>query len=64
MKGIFFTTSYFTEPARNFAEKVAKRIILSGGEQLAGLLLRYDVGVRLESSFSIKKVDEEFFAED
>lgn len=63
-KGIFVTTSYFTEPARKFAERVAKRIILIDGEQLAGLLLRYDVGVRVDTTFSIKKIDEDFFVED
>jgi restriction system protein len=62
-KGIFVTTSYFTEPARKFAEKVVKRIILIDGEQLASLLLRYDVGVRVETAFSIKKIDEDFFVE-
>jgi restriction endonuclease Mrr len=33
------------------------------GEQLAALMIRYDVGVRIEETFHIKKVDEDFFLE-
>jgi restriction system protein len=31
------------------------------GEQLARLMIRFDVGCRVEEVFQIKKVDEEFF---
>ena len=62
-KGVFVTTSYFTDPARKFSEKVTRRIILSDGEKLVELLLRYDVGVRVENTLSIKKIDEDFFIE-
>jgi restriction system protein len=62
-KGVFTTTSTFTRSARETAERLGKRIVLIDGEQLAALMIRYDVGVRIEETFHIKKVDEDFFLE-
>jgi restriction system protein len=63
-KGVFVTTSYFTEPARKFAEKVQGRIVLIDGDELAGLMIKYNVGARTETTLQLKKVDEDFFIED
>lgn len=62
-KGIFITTSYFSDSAYKFAEKISKRIILIDGEELANLLIKYNVGVRTEFSYEIKKVDLGYFEE-
>ncbi len=63
-KGVFVTTSYFTAPAAAFAEKIARRIVLIDGDQLARLMVRYDVGVRVEETLHLKKTDEDFFSMD
>ena len=63
-KGVFVTTSYFTEPAISFAEKVPGRIVLIDGEELADLMVKYNVGARVETTLYLKKVDEDFFSED
>lgn len=63
-KGVFVTTSYFTEPAKRFAEKVPGRIVLIDGIELAGLMVKYNVGTRVEVTLHLKKVDEDFFLED
>jgi restriction system protein len=60
-KGLFVTTSAFSTSARETAEYLSKRIVLMDGEQLARLMIRFDVGCRVEEVFQIKKVDEEFF---
>lgn len=60
-KGVFVTTSYFTPHARTFAEKIARRIVLIDGQQLAQLMIKHDVGVRIEDTLHIKKIDEDFF---
>ena len=60
-KGLFVTTSAFSTSARETAELLSKRIVLIDGEQLARLMVRFDVGCRVEEVFQIKKVDEEFF---
>ena len=60
-KGLFVTTSAFSPSARETAEFLSKRIVLIDGQQLAKLMIRYDVGCRVEEILHIKKLDEEFF---
>jgi restriction system protein len=60
-KGLFVTTSTFSPSARETAEFLSKRIVLIDGEQLTRLMIRYNVGCRIEDSLEIKKLDEEFF---
>lgn len=61
-KGVFVTTSYFTQEARSFTTKVSRIIVLVDGEELARLMLRHNVGVRIEETLYIKKIDEDFFS--
>lgn len=60
-KGLFVTTSAFTASARETAEYLSKRIVLVDGEQLARLMIRHNVGCRVEETLRVSKVDEEFF---
>lgn len=62
-KGVFITTSTFTRWARDTADRLGARIVLIDGDQLAALMIRHDVGVRIEETFHIKKIDEDFFVE-
>ncbi len=63
-KGVFVTTSSFTQPAINFAERHPFRIILIDGEQLAALMIRHNVGIRTEDTLYLKKIDEDFFLDE
>src|SRR5207253_10150563 len=63
-KGVFVTTSYFTKPAYDFAERHPFKIVLIDGAQLASLMIRHNVGVRVADTLHLKKVDEEFFGEE
>jgi restriction system protein len=60
-RGVFVTTGRFSPGARQFAESVPMRIILIDGGELAGLMVRYNVGVTIRETFDLKQVDEEFF---
>ena len=60
-KGLFVTASTFSSSARETAELLSKRIVLIDGNQLTRLMIRHDVGCRIEETLFIKKVDEEFF---
>ena len=60
-KGLFVTTSDFTKDARETAGLLSKRIVLIGGDQLAALMVRYDIGCRAEETLYVKTVDEDFF---
>jgi restriction system protein len=62
-KGLFVTTSNFTDEARNTATKLRSHIVLIDGDQLAALMVRHSVGVRVEETLHIKRIDEDFFAD-
>jgi restriction system protein len=63
-KGVFVTTSYFTRPAHEFAERHPFKMVLIDGSQLAALIIRNDVGVRTAETLHVKKVDEDIFGTD
>jgi restriction system protein len=60
-KGLFVTTSSFTSSARETADFLSKRIVLVDGTQLTKLMIRHEVGCRVEETLHIKRIDEEFF---
>lgn len=60
-KGIFVTTSAFSQPAIDTARGLGSRIVLIDGLQLSRLMIRYNVGCRDEDVLHLKKVDEDFF---
>lgn len=60
-KGLFVTTSAFSPSAKETADFLSKRIVLIDGSQLAKLMIRHNVGCRVEDTLYIKKLDEEFF---
>lgn len=63
-KGVFITTSSFTREALSFVEKQQQKSIkLIDGELLADLLVKYGIGVSVAQSFSLYKLDTDYFAE-
>ncbi|BCX16999.1 MAG: restriction endonuclease [Geminicoccaceae bacterium] len=62
-RGVFITTSRFTDDALRTAERLPQRIVLIDGDRLAQLMIRHDVGVRIAETLHIKKIDEDFFLE-
>ena len=60
-KGLFVTTSTFSPSARETAELLSKRIVLIDGDQLTMLMIRNNVGCRVEDTLPIRKIDEDFF---
>ena len=64
-KGVFITTSTFSQQARNYANGIENlKIILIDGEQLAQLMIDHDVGVTEESRYIVKKVDLDYFGDE
>jgi restriction system protein len=64
-KGILMTTSAFSQQARNYANSIDNlKIILIDGEQLAQLMIDYDVGVTEESRYIVKKIDSDYFVDE
>ncbi len=62
-KGVFITTSKYTEAAKKCAKEVSDTIILIDGQALAKLMIEYNIGVQLEETILIKKIDEDMFNE-
>jgi restriction system protein len=61
-KGVFITTSYFSNQARDYAGTINNlKIILIDGEQLARLLIEHNVGVSVKKTYIIKQIDENYF---
>ena len=54
-EGVLVTTSYFTQPALNFAERHPFKIVLIDGDRLADLMIRHNVGVRIDGTLYVKK---------
>ena len=62
-KGVFITTSYFTKQAKDYAAQLSKTVILIEGSQLTELMIRYNIGVKNHSTYTLKRVDEDFFVD-
>lgn len=62
-KGIFLTTSVFSKEAVEYAAMIETKIILIDGEQLVNLMIDHNVGVSPVSSYELKKIDHDFFAD-
>lgn len=63
-KGVFVTTSNFSQPATDFVRHLPQRVVLIDGDRLAELMIEHDVGVRVSRTISVKRVDEDFFVEE
>nr|VFK77760.1 MAG: restriction system protein [Candidatus Kentron sp. SD] len=62
-KGIFMTTSRFTEDARSYVSQIGSKIVLIDGDQLTSLMMDHDVGVSTVSLYPVKKIDSDYFDE-
>ncbi|MDR2008332.1 MAG: restriction endonuclease [Alphaproteobacteria bacterium] len=62
-KGVFITTSDFTEAAKDVVEKTESlyNIILIGGSDLAKLMIKYNFGARRSRHYEVKEIDSSFF---
>ncbi|MCJ7612243.1 MAG: restriction endonuclease [Candidatus Aminicenantes bacterium] len=63
-KGIFITTSTFTQDALDYINKIDNKIILIDGERLAELMIEHNVGVTPVAAYEVKKIDSDYFIED
>ncbi len=65
-KGICITTSGFYSTAQTYISAIDSRdskVILIDGEQLADYMIEHNVGVSIEKTYEIKRVDSDYFAE-
>jgi restriction system protein len=62
-KGVFMTSGSFTEGAQRAAREAAVKVRLIDGDELARLMIDYNVGVTAGKGYEVKKVDGDFFEE-
>ncbi|KAA3620287.1 MAG: restriction endonuclease [Flavobacterium sp.] len=61
-KGVFITTSYFSKGAIEYVDKLSNAtIILIDGDQLAEYIYDYSLGMQVEQTLEIKKLDADFW---
>lgn len=63
-KGIFITTSSFTKEALSYIPRNETKIVLIDGQQLAQLMIDYNLGVAPQRIYEIKRLDSDYFEED
>lgn len=63
-KGVFITTARFSAATRKFAEGHEKSISLIDGDLLCDLMIRHGLGVTLLETYSVLRVDNDYFSQD
>ncbi|OXB04389.1 restriction endonuclease [Flavobacterium pectinovorum] len=63
-KGVFLTTSSFSPDAiKTASESKQHKIILIDGKKLANLAIEFNVGVQIDETIQLKRIDMDFFDE-
>jgi restriction system protein len=60
-KGVFITTSEFSDDAKRYADSIEHQVVLIGGRQLAALMFEAGLGVSVERAIQVKALDSDFF---
>lgn len=63
-KGVLITTSQFSQDAREYVSRIEKRIVLIDGEQLAQFMIDHGIGVAEVASYTVKRIDADYFDQD
>lgn len=63
-KGVFITNSGFTSEAKDYVSLIDSKIILIDGQKLASFMIEHDVGVSPAVTYSIKRIDMDYFVDD
>ena len=62
-KGVFITTSSYSRDARQYVDRLSKKIVLVDGKELARYMIEYNVGVSTKLVYQIKRIDSDYFEE-
>ena len=60
-KGVFITTSKFSENAYDYVKNIDPKVILIDGKTLTKLMIEYNVGTTTVESYHVKKLDLDYF---
>lgn len=62
-KGVFITSGSFTDGAERAGREASVKVRLIDGDELAELMIDFNIGVSDEKSYTVKKIDSDFFDE-
>lgn len=60
-KGIFITTSKFSDKAIETIKNCDKKIVMITGEELTKLMIEYNIGTTITKTYDIKTLDTDYF---
>jgi restriction system protein len=60
-KGIFITTSGFTQEAIKYVSSIDNKVVLIDGNRLAEFMIDHNVGVKGLVNYQLKRVDSDYF---
>ena len=64
-KGVFITTSQFSKEAKDYVSTIQQpKIVLVDGELLAKLMIDHGIGVANVATYTVKKVDLDYFEDE
>lgn len=63
-KGLFITTSDFSADAEDYVSRIDAKVVLIDGETLAQYMIEHNVGVTTVNTYSVKKLDSDYFSEE
>src|SRR5690606_27281477 len=63
-KGVFITTSSFSKEAITYASQMDTKIVLIDGEQLAQYMIDFNLGVSVQNTYEIKRIDSDYFEQE
>lgn len=62
-KGLFITTSRFTSESSDYVKNLDVTVILVDGKKLAELMVDYGLGLAVEKTYNIYRIDTDYFQE-
>jgi len=62
-KGIFITTSRFTNEALDYSRNIDTKVVLIDGQRLTNLMIDHGIGVTTQTTYEIKSLDTDYFGE-
>jgi restriction system protein len=62
-KGLFITTSRFSNEANEYVRNLDVKVILVDGDKLAELMIDYGLGLTIEKTYNIYRIDSDYFQE-
>ena len=63
-KGVFITTSEFTKEAQEYVKNINNKVVLINRFSLAKLMIENNVGVSIAATYSVKKIDSDYFVDE